>query len=58
MKASPTEKNNPVKDHDLMEKIGIDYKGPFRRKIGAQIQWFHAVPRLCKWIHVCALYEE
>jgi hypothetical protein len=32
MKASPTEKNNPVKDRDLMEKIGIDYKGPFRQK--------------------------
>ena len=32
MKASPTEKNNPVKDRDLMEKIGIDYKGPFRQR--------------------------
>ena len=32
MKATPTEKNNPVKDRDLMEKIGIDYKGPFRQR--------------------------
>ena len=32
MKASPTEKNNPVKDRDLMEKIGIGYKGSFRQK--------------------------
>ena len=32
MKANPTEKNNPVKDREVMEKIGIDYKGPFRQK--------------------------
>ena len=30
MKAFPSVKDNPVKNRDLMEKIGIDYKGPFR----------------------------
>ena len=30
MKANSTEKHNPVKDRDIFEKVGVDYKGPFR----------------------------
>jgi hypothetical protein len=30
IKANSTENHNPVKDRDIFEKVGVDYKGPFR----------------------------